>query len=149
MKEFIKVLFITFGFLKGGLVIDSQAQILEEKVYKNPYKEISIIIAPEGYYPKNISLFTGEKVKVYLTSILDQNVSTCLMLPEKGLFMSVRRGEISEGGLFFKREGIYKFYCPTGKIEGKFIVLKKGKKRRMDIMSTKGPKGKVWMPKEK
>ena len=149
MKELIKVLFITFVFSNGAFVMDLQGQILEEKVYKSPYKEISIIIAPEGYYPKNISLFTGEKVKVYLTSILDQNISTCLMLPEKGLFMSVRRGAISEGGLFFKREGVYKFYCPTGKIEGKFIVLKKGKKRRMDIMSTKGPQGKVWMPKEK
>ena len=146
MKVLIKCFFVLF-FLLGSTY--SWGQILEEKSYKSPYKEVSIIIAPEGYYPKNITLFTGEKVKLYLTSILEQHITTCLMLPEKSLFMSVQRGNISEGGLFFEKAGVYKFYCPTGKIEGKFVVLKKGRKRRLNVMSTKGAKGKVWMPREK
>ena len=146
MKVFNKYSFILFFLLSTTF---SWAQMLEEKTYKSPYKEVSIIIAPEGYYPKNITLFTGEKVKLYLTSILENHITTCLMLPEKSLFMSVQKGHISEGSLFFEKDGVYKFYCPTGKIEGKFVVLKKGRKRRPSIMRTKGAKRKTWMPREK
>jgi len=126
-----------------------KAETLTETYFKNPTREISIIIAPEGYYPKHISVFTNEKIKIYLTSTLPGHLSTCLMVPEKSLFMSVRNGKISEGTISFKKDGVYKFYCPTGKIEGKFIVYRKGLKK--EVRANIGGKSykKVWMPKEK
>ena len=37
-----------------------------------PTREISIIVTKEGYYPKSLSVFEGEKVKFYVTSTLDE-----------------------------------------------------------------------------
>ena len=126
-----------------------KAGSLTETYFKNPTREISIIIAPEGYYPKHIPVFTNEKIKIYLTSTLPSHLNTCLMVPEKSLFMSVSKGKISEGSISFKKDGVYKFYCPTGKIEGKFIVYRKGLKK--EVRANTGGKSykKEWIPREK
>jgi hypothetical protein len=95
-----------------------------EKVkYKVPVREYSIIVTQEGYYPKQISLFEGEKLKIFLTSTL--NSPSCFMLPQKKLFMAARKGEVTEGEAYFNEPGIYWYYCPTGKIKGKITVLEK------------------------
>lgn len=95
-----------------------------EKIkYKVPVREHSIIITEEGYYPKQISLFEGEKLKVFLTSTL--NHPSCFMLPQKKIFMAARKGEVTESEAYFNKPGIYWFYCPTGKIKGKITVLEK------------------------
>ena len=48
-----------------------------------------------------------------------------------------------------KKDGVYKFYCPTGKIEGKFIVYRKGLKK--EVRANIGGKSykKEWIPREK
>lgn len=95
-----------------------------EKIkYIIPVREHSIIVTDEGYYPKQISLFEGEKLTIFLTSTLKN--PSCLMLPQKNIFLAARRGEITEGTIYFNKPGIYWFYCPTGKIKGKITVLEK------------------------
>ena len=147
MKRINKSFFFVIGVVLWCFQAESQS--LTETYFKKPAREISIIIAPEGYYPKHIPVFTNEKIKIYLTSTLPGHLSTCLMVPEKSLFMSVTKGKISEGTISFKKDGVYKFYCPTGKIEGKFIVYRKGLKK--EVRANIGGKSykKEWMPREK
>lgn len=147
MKRINKSFFIALVVFLWSFHVKSEG--LTETYFKNPTREISIIIAPEGYYPKHIPVFTNEKIKIYLTSTLPGHLNTCLMVPEKSLFMSVTKGKISEGTISFKKDGVYKFYCPTGKIEGKFIVYRKGLKK--EVRANIGGKSykKEWMPREK
>ena len=147
MKGINKSFFVILVFFL--CCFQAGSQDLTETYFKNPTREISIIIAPEGYYPKHIPVFTNEKIKIYLTSTLPGHLSTCLMVPEKSLFMSVTKGKISEGLVSFKKDGVYKFYCPTGKIEGKFIVYRKGLKK--EVRANIGGKSykKEWLPREK
>ena len=147
MERINKSSLVILAFFLWCFQADSQS--LTETYFKKPMREISIIIAPEGYYPKHIPAFTNEKIKIYLTSTLPDHLSTCLMVPEKSLFMSVTKGKISEGFISFKKDGVYKFYCPTGKIEGKFIVYRKGLKK--EVRANIGGKSykKEWVPREK
>ena len=116
--------------------------------YSVPVREVSIIAADEGFYPRRISVFKGEKLKIFLTG-KDKNPS-CLTIPDKDLFMAANMGEITEGSVYFKKPGVYKFYCPTGKIEGRITVLdkptKEEKVKRKIASETK--KSKTWMPRE-
>jgi hypothetical protein len=98
--------------------------------------------------------FVGERVQIYLTSTTDY--PSCLMMPEKSVFMSARKGELSEKVTFFSKSGVVKFSCPNGNIKGEFVVLKKRtnlKKagdeiRRASIDEKIVPKIKVWLPKD-
>ena len=77
----------------------------------------------EGYFPAQISIFEGEKLHIFLTST--QEEASCLTFPPQNLFMAARKGEISEGELYFATAGVHSFYCPTGQIKGKITVLKR------------------------
>lgn len=134
-----------------------ESQALENKYSKSvkfdvPMREISLITTPEGYYPKAFSVFAGEKVKFYLTNT--GNTPSCLMLPEKELFMSARKGHVSEGSAYFQKTGVYRFYCPTGKIKGLVTVLPRPKSEeeiraeRKLASERKKKKIRVWYPRE-
>ena len=119
----------------------------EAKKYEIPMRKVSIIVTEEGYYPKAISLFQGEKLKIYVTGTT--NNPSCLMLPEKNIFLSAIKGEISEGIMTFNKAGTYKFYCPTGNIRGRVVVIERQeemKKRKRKIASKNVVK--LWKPKE-
>jgi len=134
---------------------DSQAlesQFAQSKKFDVPVREISLIATPEGYYPEAFSVFAGEKVKFYLTNTGD--TPSCLMLPDKELFLSAQKGHVSEGDAFFPKTGVYKFYCPTGKIKGRITVIPRPKteeeleaERKLASERVK-KKVRVWYPKE-
>lgn len=115
-----------------------------------PERSLSIIVGKEGFYPQNLSVFEGEKLKVFITSISDE--PSCFTLPEKNLFLSALKGKISEGVLYFDRQGIYKFHCPAGNIQGSITVLKKKVLKDGNERSVASEKVKlapmVWRPKE-
>lgn len=120
--------------------------------YEVPVREISLIATPEGYYPKDFSVFAGEKVKFFLTNT--GNTPSCFMLPEKEIFLSAQKGHVSEGSAFFSKPGVYKFYCPTGKIKGHMTVLPRPKseeeleaERRIASERNK-TKVRIWYPRE-
>lgn len=148
--------FIILGmifFVASSSRADDQRETVNEyakaKKFDFPLRKISVIVSDEGYYPDVISVFRGELIKLYATSIIKQ--PSCLIVSEKKLFLAVKKGEISEGELFFDLPGTYKFYCPTGKIKGKIVVLEKKKKmkskRTRRIASEVKKKG-YWMPRE-
>ena len=129
-----------------------ESQFAQEKKYDVPVREVSLITTPEGYFPEVFSVFAGEKVKFFLTNTGD--TPSCLMLPEKELFLSAQRGKVSEGSAFFPKTGVYKFYCPTGKIKGRITVIPRPKteeeleaERKLASERTKN-RVRVWYPKE-
>ncbi|MBT3586544.1 MAG: hypothetical protein HN509_16670 [Halobacteriovoraceae bacterium] len=138
---------IVYGFFlyQGTFALEYDYGKAEK--YTVPLREHSVIVTKEGYYPKNISVFEGEKIRFYLTSTLKE--PSCLLIQEKNLFLPAEKGKISEGEVFFKRPGKFKFYCPSGNIKGQITVLQKiteEKKIKREIAS-KRPKP-VWRPRE-
>lgn len=115
------------------------------KKYAVPVRSHAVIITEEGYYPKNIVIFEREKLRIFLTSTSD--TPGCLLMPEQKIFMSAKKGKISEESMYFEEAGVYKFYCPTGKIFGTITVLNKetqNEKIKRSVASR--PVVKVWRP---
>jgi plastocyanin domain-containing protein len=136
------------------ILVFNKAMALEESYYAKskkfsvPVREVSIIATDEGFYPRRISIFKGEKLKIFLTG--KDKKPSCLTIPDKDLFMSANVGEITEGSAFFKKAGVYKFYCPTGKIEGRITVLEKPNKEEKvkRKIASEPAKNRIWIPRE-
>lgn len=120
----------------------------EKKVYKQPVREQALIVSKEGFYPQNIVAFTGEKVRLFLTTTTDE--PSCFIFPEKKVFVSAQRGKIAEDEFEVDKAGVYEFHCPTGKIKGTITVLEKESERRKRIDRSMASKQviKVWRPKD-
>lgn len=115
------------------------------KKFKAPYREVSIIVTDEGYYPRKISVFQGEKVRFFVTSTTDN--PGCMIIPEKKIFLSARKGKVSETEVYFEKDGRWRFYCPSGKMDGHITAIKKeslNKKLKRSIAS----KPRIWMPRD-
>jgi plastocyanin len=129
-----------------------ESTFAQSKKFDVPVREISLIATPEGYYPEAFSVFAGEKVRFYLTNT--GNTPSCMMLPDKELFLSAHKGNVSEGTAFFPKSGVYKFYCPTGKIKGRITVIPRPKtEEELEVerkLASERMKNRirVWYPKE-
>lgn len=108
----------------------------------SPTREISIILTKEGYYPKGISVFEGEKVKFYVTSTVEE--PGCLIVESHKIFLAANKGKITEAEAVFDKAGEFSFYCPSSKNDGKIVVLKKNNR---EIASEKNEPA-VWKPRE-
>ena len=111
-------------------------------------REFSIVATKEGYYPKKLVFFVGEKVHLYLTTT---RKSSCFVFDPQNIFIGMRNGELVESTVYFDRPGVFKFYCPAGKIEGEFLVLapmkKKVERYKRDVASASSGIGvRIWMP---
>jgi hypothetical protein len=109
-----------------------------------PVRKHSIIISDEGYYPKELVSFVGERIHLFVTTTGDR--SSCLLMPDRKLFLSVERGKISEGEVFFDTPGSYKFYCPSGQIDGKIIVMPRNNSKGRKVASENIVN--IWLPKD-
>ena len=118
----------------------SSLSVLAETVV--PTREVSVIVTPEGYYPKNLTVFQGERVKFYLTSTVDK--PDCMILQGHKVFMAATRGKVTEGETTFDHPGTFAFYCPATKHDGKITVIKKGDPPGRAIASDPA----LWTPKE-
>lgn len=110
---------------------------------KLPTREVSIIVTKEGYYPKSISVFEGEKIKFYVTSTVED--PNCVIVQDHKVFVSANKGKVTEAEAVFNLPGEFAFYCPSSKNDGKIVVLKKITQKR-EVASEKGPA--AWMPRE-
>jgi len=135
------------------LLVWQGVQALEEtsfqnrKIYATPLREQSIIISEEGFYPKNITAFKGEKIRFFVTAVVDEK--SCFIIKGKDLFLSAEKGKISEGVAFFENSGKFEFYCPTLPYKGYVTILEKFKaKKKRKQRTIASEKLKVWMPKE-
>lgn len=117
----------------------------EEAKKVTPVREVSVIVTKEGYYPKSLSVFEGEKIKFYLTSTIEE--PSCLIVESHKVFMAGNKGKVTEGEAVFDKPGEFAFYCPSSKNDGKIVVLKKVQPKR-NIASESGNESMVWTPKE-
>ncbi len=111
---------------------------------KVPTREVSIIVTKEGYYPKSISVFEGEKIKFYVTSTVED--PSCVIVQDHKVFVAANKGKVTEAEAVFNIPGEFSFYCPSSNNDGKVVVLKKVVPKREIASEKKGPS--VWMPKE-
>jgi plastocyanin len=109
-----------------------------------PTREVAIIVTKEGYYPKSLSVFEGEKVKFYVTSTVEE--PNCLIVEGHKVFLAANKGKVTEAEVEFDHAGEFAFYCPSSKIDGKVVVLKKQMPKR-EIASEKDTPS-VWKPRE-
>jgi len=114
-----------------------------EKKYP-PVREVSVIVTKEGYYPKSLSVFEGEKIKFYVTSTVEE--PHCLIVESHKVFMAATKGKVTEGEALFDKAGEFAFYCPGSKNDGKIVVMRKVVQKR-EIASEK-EEAMVWTPKE-
>ena len=137
------VLFIALSFQTFAIAAD---QVLDYN-YQRPAREISIIATDEGFYPKNFSVFEGEKVRFFITSI--STSPSCFVLENHDLFISANRGLIAEGEITFSKPGKTEFYCPANKRRGIITILKNKKKKSKRSRSIASQTEDFWMPREK
>lgn len=126
-------------FLIPVFILFSFAALAEDKKLEKPTREISIIVTKEGYYPKSLSVFEGEKVKFFVTSTVED--PSCVIVESHKVFMAAAKGKVTEGEAVFDKAGEFAFYCPSSKNDGKIVVLRKHQPKR-EIASD------VWMPRE-
>lgn len=130
-----------------GVNLWGQSVVKRKDLMELPVRELSIIATNEGYYPKEISVFIGEKLRLFLTSTVRERGS-CLILPQKKVFLSARMGKVSEAEIMFDRSGVYKFYCPAGKIFGNITVIQKKDYRKENERSIASKVFDYWMPRD-
>ena len=135
MKSFVFILLLSS--------FSSFAQEAAKQV--QPTRELAIIVTREGYYPKSVSVFEGEKIKFYVTSTVEE--PNCLIVESHKVFMAANKGKVTEAEAVFDKAGEFAFYCPSSKNDGKVVVLKKQMPKR-EVASERGDRPDVWMPKE-
>lgn len=128
------------------LLLTLNAQAEEPKKLTHPTREVAIIVTKEGYYPKSLSVFEGEKVKFFVTSTVEE--PNCLIVESHKVFMAANKGKITEAEVVFDNAGEFAFYCPSSKNDGKVVVLKKQEPKREVASDKSGNEASVWMPKE-
>lgn len=127
-------------FFFSVLIFSLPLMASESKV--TPTREVSVIVTQEGYYPKSLSVFEGEKVKFYVTSTVE--TPHCMIVESHKVFLAATKGKISEAEVVFDKAGEFSFYCPSSKNNGKVVVLKKKDPKR-EVASEKRN---YWMPRE-
>ncbi|WP_372656298.1 cupredoxin domain-containing protein [Halobacteriovorax sp.] len=121
---------------------------LQGTKFDNPERMQSVIVTNEGFYPHVIHVFSGETMKLFVTSTT--NKPSCLTIPKKNVFLSANRGEVSESTVIFSTPGVYEVNCPVGGIKGKIVVqehpISRRERIRREIASEK--RVKIWRPRD-
>ena len=121
---------------------------LQGEKFDSPERLQSVIVTNEGYYPKVIHLFSGETLKLFVTSTT--NKPSCLTIPKKNVFLSANKGQVTETSMVFPRAGVYEVNCPVGGIKGKIVVQEhphvRRERIRREIASEK--RVKIWRPRD-
>ncbi len=115
----------------------------DEQKFATPKREISVIVTKHGYFPSSISVFTGEKVRFFVTA--SEETPMCMILPAYSMYLSAHIGKIAEGEVFFDRPGVFDFHCPAGGQKGKITVLARKIYQQRSTASEK-KKENVWRP---
>lgn len=129
-------------FLLLLVLISTSLFSAETKIH--PTREVAVIVTKEGYYPKSLSVFEGEKIKFYLTSTVEE--PSCLIVESHKVFLAANKGKVTEGEATFEKAGEFAFYCPSSKNDGKIVVIPKATPKR-EVASERSREG-LWTPKE-
>jgi plastocyanin len=116
------------------------------KYFKKPLREFSIILTDEGYYPNRVVAHTGDKVRFFVTSTSSK--PECFIVQDHKIFLSAKKGEVSEGETVFNAPGKYKFYCPSSLHKGFITVLEKSDDVEEQTRKVASEKPNYWLPKD-
>lgn len=138
-------------FISLSVLVYSVLAVAQDKPANapTPMRELSVILTAEGYYPKHLNVFEGEKVKFYLTSTVEE--PGCMIVQGYEVFMAANKGKVTEAEVTFDKAGSYSFYCPSNrKNDGKLTVMKKivPKENKRGIASERSSDPALWTPKE-
>lgn len=106
---------------------------------QTPLREVAIIATEEGFYPKQIAVHEGEKVRFFVTSIKDE--PDCFVINGHKIFMAATKGKMSEQETIFTEPGRFKFYCPSSKSTGHLTVIDKAEPVEVPTPSLKKQRG--------
>lgn len=147
MTKLIKLLVLMFISFN---IYALEMNYFQGEKYEHPKREISIISSDTGFYPKRPTVFVGEKVKIFVTSITDK--PTCMIIKGQEFYVEAKKGEMSEGDLYFGSSGVHEFYCPASGHKGKLVVLehpdRKKERIRREMASERKKRVKVWRPRD-
>jgi len=135
------------AFLLAFFTFNSYGQVFHR--FSTPLREHSIIATKDGYFPDHLSIFEGEKLRLFFTSTSEN--SSCLKIREKNLFLTAKSGIIAEGEIIFKNPGVFEYYCPAGNLKGTITVLRKAGSTRSygrTIQSVGEKKLRQWRPRD-
>ena len=118
----------------------------EEKNYKTPVREVSIIATDDGYYPNKVMAFTGEKIKFFITST--SGAKQCFLLQRHEVFVAAEKGKIHEAHVQLDIPGRFKFYCPSTDFKGHLTVIEKFKNEGQGSREPASVKPKYWTPRD-
>lgn len=135
-----------------SFALEDEADYSAAKKFDVPLRELSIIVSKEGYYPKVLTAFVGEKVRFYLTTSTTN--PSCFIMNDMNLTLAISPQNITEGEVFFGRPGEFNFHCPIGKIFGKIQILPRPEKKKSPDstpsrqVASQKPQLKMWWPKD-
>ncbi len=145
MKKCLLSLLFLFVF-PISLIADKALADDKVKYFKKPLREYSIILTEEGYYPNRLVAHAGDKVRFFVTST--QSKPECLIVQDHKIFLSAKKGEVSEGETIFKSAGKYKFYCPSSKHKGFITILEKNDDVEEQTRKVASEKPNYWLPRD-
>jgi hypothetical protein len=143
---FVKQLLILFVFtFMAYSFADSP---FEEKEFKTPLREISIIATDDGFYPNKAIAYKGEKVKFFVTSTTDSG--QCFVLQKHEVFVAAEKGKVHESEVILDNAGRFKFYCPANKSHGYLTVFEKFsvEEKPSPARGIASEKPTYWMPRD-
>jgi hypothetical protein len=127
------------------LFIFSSFNLLAEEVKSKPIREIAVIAGINGFYPEKIVAFKNEKLKVFFTSTQDQ--ASCMILDQHKLFLSAKKGSISEAEIEVNNSGTFDIYCPGQEFKTKLMVLERPTDKKEEVREVER-KPAHWMPRD-
>ncbi len=147
MKTLFLVVLTILAIISTKEAFALQETYHQERTLDVPYREQAVIIGKEGFYPNRISVFKGEKVRFFVTSVGVE--SACFNIPDKNVFTSPKSEKIVEVEAFFDKVGVFYFNCPNNTFTGKVMVLEKASDRQETMRrGLASDLVKVWKPKE-
>ena len=145
---FAKYLLFIMTFFTGFSTA-SENDPFAAKSFEWPLREVAVIASSEGFYPRTISAFKGEKIRFYLTNTSHED--SCFMINSKEVFLPVKRGELTVVEVEFSREERVEFHCPAGNLKGSVTVLEHPKERALRLQKREvasDSRERIWMPRE-
>lgn len=141
----MKKLLVFICFISTVLYAEEDG--FKKKVFKEPLREISVIVTDEGYYPNRIMAFEGERVRFYVTSTSKKG--QCFILKNHEIFVSAEKGQVNEVEFIAEKTGRFKFYCPSAKFQGHLTVFEKADKVKEEVKrKVASEKPSYWLPRD-
>ncbi len=144
--------FFLFVLVLGSSFSHRNLWAIQETYFQGGKSDISlredaVIVNDHGFFPKNLVVFKGEKVRLYLTNTSEKTL--CFNVPDKNVFHSLKRNALVESEVYFDKSGRYTINCPNFQHQGTIVVLERAsEKEEIQRRGLASDKVKIWKPKD-